>query len=620
MTLRNPCRSVLLASLLLGVACLPAAAGERAAPAGEPGSGISSASALLAVERSITVDGAGRWQVSREETWQNSSDIPIVVARSRGVVEATDFSSVAISGPGASLTFVDPETGTIGYQLELPPLATGSLTLSYSGAPGRWGPDAMLQLSSYVFALSPYLDTACRLSDSAAVTSPTLLSMTFPNRREDPGDLGYEIVAVDMPPGTTFDETATAEAITLTWSAPTGDYLYFRVRWDEGLPCPLIVIPGLGGSVLRDDAGGLLWPAPSTREVRLLSLDADGETPLPGVGVEAHATGTISYDGLLAGLSYRGSPPTGYREVRRGHEVEDLLQTNMAERRAPMWVYPYDWRKDLRGAAVGLSALVSEVEYWLGGGEYWQPRVDLIAHSQGGMVARYYTGVLDTAAAVNKLVTLGTPFLGAPKAYTLLRYGCTASFWLGPLDFYLDYLSPDAITLAAANWAGVYQIMPNGAFFDAYGWIFNDQVSPAAGRLYTPYATYVTNPDSRLDASGTINPTILISARDFHQEIAPGVDCSVLAIAGNLQELIGQTTPGRVTATSAADWLYSFELWLWTDYVRGDGTVPYYSAREIPELTSGGILLTLDVSHSGMLDEPGVHSILRSYLLYDQEP
>jgi len=50
-------------------------------------------------------------------------------------------------------------------------------------------------------------------------------------------------------------------------------------------------------------------------------------------------------------------------------------------------------------------------------------RIDLVGHSEGGLIGRYYIQKLDGARRVRHLVTLGTPHRGPPLAYSgnLLR-------------------------------------------------------------------------------------------------------------------------------------------------------------------------------------------------------
>lgn len=75
----------------------------------------------------------------------------------------------------------------------------------------------------------------------------------------------------------------------------------------------------------------------------------------------------------------------------------------------------YDWRGDLRGAAGELADILD--------GEVVEGRSDLIliAHSMGGLVARWFleSGVFDDRpgwASVQRLITVATPHGGAPAA------------------------------------------------------------------------------------------------------------------------------------------------------------------------------------------------------------
>jgi phospholipase A1 len=92
------------------------------------------------------------------------------------------------------------------------------------------------------------------------------------------------------------------------------------------------------------------------------------------------------------------------------------------EKPAPMlpktlYVFPYDWRRDLVATATKLADLLDTI---LAG----QPDADLkvVCHSMGGVVARYYleSGMYATRSAFQKvslLATFGTPHNGAPVAF-----------------------------------------------------------------------------------------------------------------------------------------------------------------------------------------------------------
>ena len=93
------------------------------------------------------------------------------------------------------------------------------------------------------------------------------------------------------------------------------------------------------------------------------------------------------------------------------------------------YLFPYDWRQDNVEQAKGLERLIDAIR-----DDYGDPhlRVDIVAHSMGGLIARYYlrygpVDVLDGmpslvslygAKRVRKLILLGTPNFGAVSAFT----------------------------------------------------------------------------------------------------------------------------------------------------------------------------------------------------------
>jgi pimeloyl-ACP methyl ester carboxylesterase len=109
--------------------------------------------------------------------------------------------------------------------------------------------------------------------------------------------------------------------------------------------------------------------------------------------------------------------PGGYQRRQPGEPVDPQQQRNY-------YVYLYDWRLDNVAAVAGLHELIERIRF-----AYQDPQlqVDILAHSNGGMLARYYARYgaidhLDTdnatpsyagAAAIRRLLLVGTPNLGS---------------------------------------------------------------------------------------------------------------------------------------------------------------------------------------------------------------
>jgi pimeloyl-ACP methyl ester carboxylesterase len=197
----------------------------------------------------------------------------------------------------------------------------------------------------------------------------------------------------------------------------------YRVGTESQDTTPVIVIPGVFGSKLRHrSTGDEVWPG--TARMLLFSdyheivVDFDPETlqvkpdNLEAFDIADAALGQDFYGQLLSTLQRFG----GYVRGKPGDAPRQ------GERR--YYVYPYDWRQDNVESARGLDRLIDSIRR-----DYNDPalKVDIIAHSMGGLVARYYlrygpVDVLDGTeqlvtlygtSRVRKLILLGTPNMGS---------------------------------------------------------------------------------------------------------------------------------------------------------------------------------------------------------------
>jgi pimeloyl-ACP methyl ester carboxylesterase len=78
----------------------------------------------------------------------------------------------------------------------------------------------------------------------------------------------------------------------------------------------------------------------------------------------------------------------------------------------------YDWRQDNARSALRLAKVVDQALR-----ETRAPQVIIVAHSMGGLVARYYCRMLGGESKVHQLILLASPSLGTPLAYYQLKHG-----------------------------------------------------------------------------------------------------------------------------------------------------------------------------------------------------
>lgn len=184
----------------------------------------------------------------------------------------------------------------------------------------------------------------------------------------------------------------------------------------------VIVIPGIMGSSLADvESGDVLWGLDDAswwvsawttgRALKRLAVTDDER---------AGRTGRVRATGLLRFPAFA--------PVLKGFEPYTKLLTGIGRVLAhpdALCEFPYDWRLSVEHNAHELERLVDRHL------SQWQAhpsgsadaKVVLVAHSMGGLIARYYLHVLGGASSVRTTVTLGTPYYGSVKSAYILSSG-----------------------------------------------------------------------------------------------------------------------------------------------------------------------------------------------------
>jgi hypothetical protein len=196
---------------------------------------------------------------------------------------------------------------------------------------------------------------------------------------------------------------------------------------------PLVVIPGAFGSRLRDRrTGSEAWPGSAAA---LLASDYRGLEP----DIDPDTLEPLAHDFEASDLFEEGLGRDFYGQVLRtleragGYARCGDCARPRADRRN-YYVYPYDFRLDNLRAVRGLHELIERIR-----ADYGDPRqpVDVLAHSNGGLLARYYAryGTAELPAsgpfaptgagrpAIRRLLLVGTPNLGTIQPVLSLQRG-----------------------------------------------------------------------------------------------------------------------------------------------------------------------------------------------------
>jgi len=369
---------------------------------------------------------------------------------------------------------------------------------------------------------------------------------------------------------------------------------------------PLIFLPGLAGSRMENDPDGdgkfsEVWPDgarlvldPWDRSLLALRLAPNGTEPYsPERQYATVRVGDVirrefTLDFYASTISYFTGPQGGYVEGK------------------DFFPCPYDWRKDIREIAYGdlentLDACIQTALARNPGAG----KVNILAHSMGGLVARAYLADPARAARVGRLVTLGSPYLGAPKiALALLDQLCFAE-WMG-----ICFTNKAVLHELIQNFPSGYQIAPGKGYYRVYpqGFIRRDRDADGDGRR-----------DGYLDAAAAgqlleeRNPLLAREAA-LYREIeaawtggAQGTE--VFVIAGDQHASIGALVEYErrpwYNPWAAPKIAYRAEV------VNGDGTVPLRSAdmrssSSQVDLSGGLPVFYFNLEHSELAKNPAV--------------
>lgn len=257
---------------------------------------------------------------------------------------------------------------------------------------------------------------------------------------------------------------------------------------------PVILVHGVFGARLRDrDTGTEVWPGGITSLLFTsyddIALPIDADTLLPAASkLEAHAitdraAGRDFYGAIIRTLETAG----GYLKGVPGEPVTDG--------RRRYYILVYDWRQDNVQTARRLDELINRVRT-----DYGDPdlKVDIVAHSMGGLATRYYlrygtTDVLNGndfpmsdhgATRVRKVILLGTPNLGSVSGLNEFLQGFRVGLRRIPTETFVTMpsayqLFPHPIRSALVNANG--EVLDRDLFdvniWRAFQWsIFDPQV------------------------------------------------------------------------------------------------------------------------------------------------
>ncbi len=325
----------------------------------------------------------------------------------------------------------------------------------------------------------------------------------------------------------------------------------------------VLFLPGLQASRMYA-AGHQVWEPGSDSDVEKLMLDGNGKSKRDDISTKEVVDNAY--------IPIKGNIYKSFLADLEKWKNEDGIIADYV-------VAPYDWRLSLddildSGKKEGDSIfytksasspfILSELRRLADTSK--SGKVTIIAHSNGGLVAKALTNRLGSEASelIDKVVLVAVPQSGTPKAIGSILHGYDQGL---PFDWASFILLPKTARKLANNMPGAYNLLPSSAYFSGDGsGVSTPVITFDAGSLTDPYINKYGSKintaselrDFLLDAAGkvsadsldlgspsVINQTLLTQSENAHQLLDDSwtvpASIKIYQIAG-----FGEETPATI--------------------------------------------------------------------------
>jgi pimeloyl-ACP methyl ester carboxylesterase len=243
---------------------------------------------------------------------------------------------------------------------------------------------------------------------------------------------------------------------------------------------PIIIIPGVTGSELVNrTTGEKLWPELFPEDKEALAL------PITSTTLSENRDDVVASSVIESAQLIKLMPEIGvYGALLKALENQGGYRRGDIDAPAPdgdrdtYYLFAYDWRRDNVESARKLADKIAEIKRRTNRPDL---RFDIIAHSMGGLIARYFAmyGEADVlgdtqqrrpdwrgAQSIGRLVLFGTPNAGSMDALRTLIYGYSITEANKPRVNLFKSLGRATIFTVPS----VYQLLPrreSARFYDA---------------------------------------------------------------------------------------------------------------------------------------------------------
>ncbi|HEX3107624.1 MAG TPA: hypothetical protein VHU41_00930 [Thermoanaerobaculia bacterium] len=324
----------------------------------------------------------------------------------------------------------------------------------------------------------------------------------------------------------------------------------------------VVLIPGYYGSNLRDRVSNtLFW-------LSLFTIQKPEHT-LEGIRLP-NSAGRVFADGIVDNFKILLKVPIY-------HSLIAFLERKVGYARDEIHALGIDWRQSLNDLVDVLKTAIDDAVQSSG------QKVDLLAHSHGGLVARAYLDQ-NRGGQVEKLITLGVPHNGMLETMEAVCKGIQ-----------LLRFDPNQLMDVARGFPSVYELLPVNAT-DGY-FVWNNVAT-------TPFAV----------TDWCATPDMVTRANDAAKIVPLQTDLPVPLFA-----IHGTRTSTTVKATGPVNGNNGVTF---TVDDAGDGTVPLDSGAARGITSQGGVqrFAVPFAGHAFIFDNPNTQEVIRHILNGDPQP
>ncbi|MBI4160759.1 MAG: right-handed parallel beta-helix repeat-containing protein [Candidatus Yanofskybacteria bacterium] len=346
--------------------------------------------------------------------------------------------------------------------------------------------------------------------------------------------------------------------------------------WSEKVPppiakTPVIIVPGIAGSELKDGEN-LIWA-----DLDQMFFDVDDQFITEKLRLDE--SGQPINAEIQVGEAIKRIFSVPLLDVNIFNDLQDKLESEGYILNQDLFFFPYDWRLDLNDTASGLADKIEQIKSQTGA-----DKVDIVAHSMGGLLTKEYIRQ-NGKSSIDKLIFVGTPHIGAPKAGKIVFAGDKMG---------IPWLAAARVKEVGEHSIAVHELLPNSSYFAVAGAYIKNSEGDSLD--------YEQTKQLLIEQGST--PDVFNAAEDFFTHGLESTDF----VGIDAYNIVGCKNETQAGYQAHADG--TMEL---IKYSAGDKTVPLISADEISISIENKFYAT-DGTHAELPSRPGIRNLIADIL------